>query len=99
MKNLSGSLTISTLTEYQIACLSHWTRTQLVEFLMNEGLRGPRRALRGRSTEWLMQECVIEGVLQCGQCGNETNRDNPLLDTGYCEKCQEKAEEGREEEQ
>ena len=86
------------LTKYQEANLSFWSRTQMIEFLMSEGQRGPRSALRRRPVEWLMRECVIEGALQCNECGDETTEDNPLMDTGRCQECEAKAEESEHDE-
>ena|ERR1041385_506055 len=84
---------MSDLTPYQETSMAQWSRTQMIEFLMREGLRKPRQALRRRSTEWLMRECVAEGALLCNECANETTATNPLMDTGRCEECETKAEE------
>lgn len=49
----------------------NWTRSELIQFLMDEGQRAPRRSLRGKSMEWLAQEAIIEGAREftCAQCG------------------------------
>lgn len=69
----------------------------MVEFLMREGQRSPRKALRRKSLDWLAQECIIEGALQCSECGEETTKENPIMDTGRCERCEVKAEEEHDE--
>jgi hypothetical protein len=86
-----------TLTAYQEQHLSLWSRTQMVDFLMSEGQRSPRSKLRRRPIEWLMRECAIEGALQCHNCGEETSRENPILDSAICQQCQTKADEDQEE--
>lgn len=84
---------LSELSEYQKSYLMLWTRTQMIEYLMTDGLRGPRRELRNKSTEWLMIGCVEDGALLCNKCLEETSESNPLLDAGLCEECQVKADE------
>lgn len=72
--------------------LFNWSNTDLVEFLMREGQRGPRRALRGKSRDWLVTEALAEGAIDftCSQCSRYSK---DITETGRCEDCELTAQE------
>jgi DNA-directed RNA polymerase subunit RPC12/RpoP len=72
-----------------------WSRGKLIKFLMDEGMRSPRKELRNKPTEWLIREAFNEGAdeLGCPKCRSLFTKDNYECDTGLCANCQDKLSE------